>query len=442
MANEKTVLPYREIKNLLEGEKRPWEYSFELEAEGIEGKESEIEEYRKKEAIERYFIYKSTDKKLMSSCYDKCKEIVRKNIDKYGAIPDCDGSGGDCKIAIDLYEKLWDRKEGACKEKTFLRLNNQLFGTTLFGGDTMNSMQTTLDELLKSITKENAKYNKEKKGNFSIRYCLQIYDLYDDFIANLESNEELKKFASAYHTLGNFVLVPAYFNKERGGFTPPFDFWDSSLAWLKNSGFIAMKTKIQSEKNPIIHTCYRDYKAKGVIKIRDVICADEYNNNQKASEFFEFDRNDFIKYINYFFLWDYVKCFEHKNGTKEYIINPLFPSHEKIEKSTITDAAYWTDLQSEDDAIKFMEKATNFITRRGIFMTAMLRLQAEIDEAKYSELRKAVFAVNDCYENYDGVFKKITGILEEMQSRLNNYDSIIQMLNEHKDKINNPKTTE
>lgn len=356
-------MAYKSIEELVKSEK-PWEYSFE--------KQCTTNDYDKNEPLDRYFIYKATGVKESGKApeFKNGIEFCKESRDKYGNIPDCDGSGGDCKLVIELYEKLWCWEEGACKRNTLLKLNNKTFGENKFGGDTINSVQTSMGKLVEhliSLSSEESKlfykkgqYWDKEKGCYkqakpqSIIYCLELYKC-DGFVQKLkETFDVLEKYVGAYHSLGNFVLVPAYFNGKRA--IPTSDFWDSSLAWLKKDGF-------------------GDFKA-----------------------------GDFNKYINYFFLWDYVNG---DDGNGKYKIQKLFESHDKIEQGI------WTNVTSEE-AEEFMKKAINLIERRGIFMTAMLRLKDQIGD-DYNDLREKVFETNAVYSGYAEVIEEIVKWLNEKE---------------------------
>lgn len=367
--NSIEALVNRDEKGVLVFEK-PWEYSFE--------KEWEINGYNEKGVFERYFIYKSIGKliedhpdKYMWSKFstynnaEKKKKIEeafkyalkitvdkypnsypdrvvfsKRSFDIYGDIADCDSSGGDCKLANDLYEKLWGRKEGACVGNSFLELNNT-FGKTKFGGDTMNSAQTAMDKLLEAVAHPNSEYFKHKHGVYSANFYIQLYAKYQNFfVKDLEKVNGLKSFLESYHTLGNFVLVPKGFNRWRGSKSDIKDYWDLSLNYLKKNG-------------------YGD---------------------------FDSDSKCFSQYINYFFLWDYVKSVNNSG----YEINP-------IGMKALTDERNISD---------FFKTATALIKRRGIFMTAMLKLATKKRD-KYEDLQKDVFSTENCYSGFDEVIDKI-----------------------------------
>lgn len=452
-------MEHNSINELLKSEK-PWEYSFE--------KPRKTNDYGEKTPLERYFIYKAIGlllkqihyktlenfddleqdekdnviknayKKLIESYakeFEKGKEFCKESYDKYGDIPDCDSSYGDCELANEVYEKLWCREEGAGKGNTFLKLKNNSFEDTVFGGDTMNSVQTSIEKLIEHVVKKKKKdgdtlfYNKglytNKNGKNahafynSTIYCLELYKC-EGFIQELknEFKDFLETYVGMYHTLGNFVLVPAYFNWKRAGYTS--DFWDSSLAWLKNSGFVAMKVTRPSEKDTM-HVCYRDGRTKKLI-IADEVEKEEYIDDKKSIELFEFDKKYFVKYINYFFLWDYVEASEDT-----YMINPLFNTDKrKVEKSNICNTSYWSAPKNDAEASEFMKNATAFIRRRGIFMTAMLKLSPQ----DYKTLQGEIFSKDEVYKSFEYVIEMVIQKVKKFQSP---YDDIIEILKKSSD---------
>ena len=59
-----------------------------------------------------------------------------------------------------------------------------------------------------------------------------------------------------------------------------------------------------------------------------------------------------------------------------------------------------------------MKNAVRFIERRGIFMTAMLRLKDKIGD-EYDDIRNNVFAADTVYTGYAEVIEKIVKMLKE-----------------------------
>lgn len=192
-----------------------------------------------------------------------------------------------------------------------------------FGGDTMNSFATTFHAL----------------------FCDgDSFLAYKNDIKSIESEEKkkfydvLREYAKLTGCLGNFVLVPKGFNGYRGLAGTIKDYWDLSL-----------------------HELRCDRSGQGWLDQVDM---------------------PFNKYINLFFLWDYVSG--KKNGG--YRVRPLFKSHEAIlmrEKMVLPRKADGKGVS--DDFSEFTKKANRCILRRGAFMSAMLRISAE-DSDSYGEI--------------------------------------------------------
>lgn len=165
--------------------------------------------------------------------------------------------------------------------------------------------------------------------NFKLDGFTREKEAYDNFKALFKeenfTNETMLRYANLYHTLGNMVLVPKRFNS--GRYKKTFDFWDSSLVWLKSNGY-------------------------------------SYGNQLM------FNKSDFTKYINYFFLWDYVECV---NG--EYRIKPLFNSHKNIEMGNADNTSLWSNIDDELNLKQFLRNACKNIKRRGVFMSILIRLK-------------------------------------------------------------------
>lgn len=315
-------MAYKNIENFLKmlrenNEGKPWEYEFE--------NEWTTNGFNLKKPIDRFFIFKATDKNNQTGHVKELKEteeFCKKCFSKYGDIADFDR----CKLSIDLYKKLWGLEN---RTGTYYPINNPDFNT-LFGGDTMNSVLIPLSNLLENLCQgeEGRKYEEQRKYTkdngegrkiqyTSIMYSLKLYQKYnEEFVTDIcKKASGFEEFVRDYHTLGNFVLVPEGFNKQRGMSKKINDYWDLSLKYLK-----------------------------------EYLQENGYSDNPELY---------FTKYINYFFLWDYV---EKKNG--EYEAKPIGMNN----------------FSEKRDILKFIEESTENIKRRGKFMTAMLNIQLEKNE--------------------------------------------------------------
>lgn len=250
-------MAYQNIKNYLECI-NPENYNFEFECD--------INSYCKMNSFERYFTYRATDRKMTDSAYENGKEFAIRVLDEFGTLDDCDGSsnGSTNKLVTEIYTSLWGMEKS--DSNSFGKLTDSPFDCE-FGADTYNSAQVTMNNVISEIVLGNKSLNDLRKGNFSLRFTLELFanpTTKETFIKELKEYEGLEEFINNYHTIGNFGLVPAGFNAFRG-FSGKFydekieDYMDLSLKYLKEFGW--------------------DNK---------------------------FDSSDFNKYINYLFLWDYL----------------------------------------------------------------------------------------------------------------------------------------
>lgn len=254
--------------NGTENDAEPWEYNFEFECGD--------ENYKALPVFERYFTYKISPE-VISDKYDSAKEFIKKHFG-YSSICDPDGSAATFyPIIHDIYNKLWNWEKS---KDTFGRINNEAFDDILWGGDTMNSVQTTLGWI--SGSQHSSLY-------FTLNNWWGDKETFEKKMMQLKVDE----YINSYHTLGNFVLVPRSFNSNRSRWFG--DFWDRSLQHLKENGY-----------------------------------------NDFISDYF-------AKYINYFFLWDYaiidkesysVKDLSHglKYGTEHKEFTPFYEKASKYIK--------------------------------------------------------------------------------------------------------------
>jgi hypothetical protein len=299
------------LDKFLSSNNNPTEYNFEFENEKL---------CKIKDTYSRYLVFKS------------CKTIV-----------DPDGTLGTnefdtCMLSRELYRKLWGWEDSA---KDYEKDNLRRYGFVTFdkfgmlGPDTMNSAQTTLNRAVEIWEDKKIKEQKNGKRKISINFMLELFSKEDSkkaLIGCLNAVDGLGKFLNLYHTLGNFVLVPAYFNVYRNSKVK--DYWDKSLKLLKQ----------QWDKD-----------------LSDL----------------------YIRYVNYFFLWDYNE--KYNEGYKPKIVS---------------------NIQCKDDMKNFLEITCRNICRRGNFMVAMLKIQ-KINPEYYSQLIENIFNTENLYQNYEEVMEAI-----------------------------------
>ena len=271
---------------------------------------------------------------------------------------DCDGSGEKytCKLSRDIYRRLWGWND---QQKRYGTIGS--CSISAYGPDTMNSFLTLFCSALNEQNRKIAGKAKRININFSFLYNLLIEQKKrtKDFLN--DKSEQWKNYAETSHVIGNFVLVPAGFNPKRSNMFK--DFWDLSLLYLKG-------------------------------QVKDNIWLSSSNL--------------FVKYINYFFLWDYVICNEKQPDyyVKSMLLNSdIFMSVNEYRSDLLVSPD--RQMPNKTEISNFIENAQWAVKRRGIFMTAMLRLQSEKSD-EYDRLRSEIFAADKCYNGYKKVIEKIS----------------------------------
>lgn len=228
-----------------------------------------------------------------------------------------------------------------------------------FGGDTMNSFATTFSQYghrsVRTVYKE--------------RYC-------GDHKQSKELRKIFQKYAKYVSCLGNFVLVPKGFNGYRG-LRSCKDYWDLSLDLLKYN---------KDEKNRLADQP----------DVTDVMGA-----TLQAEALFR-------RYINTFFLWDYV--------TKDFEVAPLVPSHK--EKMGIYAQYPYQNPYPEADEFKIFTNHVNArILRRGIFMVSMLRIATDSEcKDDYASKIVPVLSTSAYLGSMEDVVRRLTAIPELNQA--------------------------
>lgn len=324
------------IENLIH-QSKPHKYNFEYECG--------MDDYSNLPPIERWITYNATDADPKEGYFPaETINFASEAKKKYSTLSDCDGSGNkeNDKLIHEIYNVLFAWKN-----------EGDNFGKVgafpcEFGGDTMNSLFYPLIDHagaeIKQIPKKPVMDTDSK--NHLMDYFVQK-ETHDRFLDVLQNTPGLIDYIKSYHTIGNFTLVPEYFNAYRG--MRLRDYWDESLKYLKEKGF---------------------NKAK-------------------------FKNDNFTKYVNYFFLWDYIG---EKGKPK--------------------------DLNPKSGNCSFLQTTTKYIYRRGVFMIAMLNLHKSLEEKGYAELRENVFCKSD--DVYSGYFE----VIDLLKLKLDN-DSEAQMILEN-----------
>lgn len=247
-----------------------------------------------KNGIKRWHYYRTLEKE----CYDQKEPKFY--------LFDCDSWNGTCDLTTEIYTVLWrDAPWPADMSKD------------RFGGDTMNSFAITFNALA------------------SERDTCSSYVQYENSPGKFDVLEE---YAKRTGCIGNFVLVPKDYNRDRGLSKLLCDYWDLSL--------------------------------------------DNLRRNRDARDWLDGVDMTFYEYVNAFFLWDYVD--------NTYHVRPLFPSHETLLKPAhelVLPRKY--EQTAIDEFSIFTNNVNTRILRRGLFMVAMLKI-ADNNKDEYKEIVKAL----------------------------------------------------
>lgn len=325
-------------------------------------------------------INKLDDKKR-----DKIKSFCAYHFGRRFHLDDSDGKN---KYIRAIYNVLWGRVEESGYNhfrNLFIFLENESEDSLLWGGDTVNTVKTVLDW-------EN---------------CM------------LAESDYIELF-ECYHYIGNFVLVPAYFNQKRGVFDKRilkhqlYDFFDAALFQLKKEGWNVSTGRACSLKivgtNSMKHDKLKSLLEDEINKLKEggacekaqllnneINDLEKYKNipsdcNElrkriendlveitKTTEIYQrkgFLRDDFSTYINTMFLWDYTK----KRGN-EYIIKSLCKKEFQDEgegceydiKGEVEEVESRRNEMNESKVRQlYVCNAKYAIERRSVFMVAML----------------------------------------------------------------------
>lgn len=352
--------------------------------------------------VSRWFAYKTLEKEINGKKY---------------RLFDCDNSNDTCELTKSIYYCLWgwEKEKGARNYwGKLLILPKEKNGViNVFGGDTMNSLGTTMIRYMKSVCEELGEGGKKIK---SVKACKGKWES----VIDEHKTSELNNFAKNTSCIGNFVLVPYGFNGYRGKHPYIKDYWDLSLDYLAYEGKSAWLS----------------------------ICNDSIE--QKVAR----ENKAFVKYINMFFLWDYVK--------EKYEVRPLFGSHkEKIGAKPLSSTDVYP--KDEEEFRKYFENVNNYIKRRGLFMAAMLKIAVKYDERKeqlgqdgndiwhvsdiYKYIVEKVFLTDKTYLGYKEVIETIKETIEKavkdgvISTKIKDdiFDNILANIEKLKEDTHDPK---
>lgn len=250
---------------------------------------------------------------------------------------DADNSLGTCNLMGEIYRKLWGATVDYSNFMTINGFSDEGGKSVLFGGDVYNSLQTTTG------------LSKYECVRLYVREPMKLKQMLSDM-------QEVMKVS---HVLGNFGLVPAYFNAYRGTSKTIKDYLDRSLLELKQKGFSYLDVLID--------------KNRSSEKKRDI----EAFVRKKKSQYRDFEASDYIKYINLMFLWDM-----HTDENQIRVIS--------------SNIQVWNEI------------VPTLIKKRSIFMAMMLYFAYKRSDVYKKMLKKISDAKNIL--NYESVFTLLSEV--------------------------------
>ena len=324
---------------------------------------------------------------------------------------DCDGTirkdylkqGYYSWFPREIYRTLWNWKD-LCRveDVEFKYATIKQYGLSCYqndmpmGPDTMNSFWITFSAYLILNYQDTYKWNNYKntvmfldgengKQRDRAGRIKELIKQDENYI----QSEEIMEFAKLTHTIGNMILVPARYNAYRGTQPCIKDYFDLSLdnllhAWDENSYL------------------------------------DEKDENRKVN---------FVRYINTFFLWDYVDEY--------YESAPLCESHKKQLEAQRDQGRLVAQgvLPGKGEIDDLCSHINDRIKRRSIFMIAMLRIALGIDPDGKDAALTYTYDGKYCDEWADwkvcGIYKKLMEeVLLTDRAYAGGYEEVLHVMKE------------
>lgn len=201
---------YSNVKTLLQNERHPELYSMDMET-------NNSAYLNIKNPIERFYVYKSGNVD-MQSVYTGAVRYREINAPICQSIVDCDS----CDLIKDVYRLLWSQ---AVADNRNSFINGQ-------HGDTMTSLQHSLNLAFSIVETEEDRRKYFKGRKVSLAYQIEVLYYDKKFLSRTKKVKGFETFATMYHTIGNFIPVPPYFNSSRSNFGED-DYWDVTLSYIK-----------------------------------------------------------------------------------------------------------------------------------------------------------------------------------------------------------------
>lgn len=195
---------YESIKAWLDGGENPEEYDF---------REEIVEFASELDVVDRYYTYKALGIKVTKGPEHLAyREAVERCESGLPHVHDAKGEADTCRLVQEIYQKLWDEK---------------YLSYCLDSGDTMNSANTTIAEVLKRSADQLEMNDACRKARWNANQkSLWLYYYNKKGVKRLLTSA--KQFLKVAYAIGNFIPCPAGCNGPRGA-GPTKDYWDLAL---------------------------------------------------------------------------------------------------------------------------------------------------------------------------------------------------------------------
>lgn len=140
-----------------------------------------------------------------------------------------------------VYKDRWDERY----LKTCIKDEKE----NIYYSDVMTSLQGLLNSFYKKVCSKNL--NKSLMIKI-VKDMKKSPEEYKEFIEYFINNEKITNFIKCYHTIGNYIPVPRYFNTNRSGNYADHDMWDLTLIKIYDYYHKEKKSSVISDSDKVL----------------------------------------------------------------------------------------------------------------------------------------------------------------------------------------------
>ena len=140
-----------------------------------------------------------------------------------------------------VYKDRWDERY----LKTCIKDEKE----NIYYSDVMTSLQGLLNSFYKKVCSKNL--NKSLMIKI-VKDMKKSPEEYKEFIEYFINNKKITNFIKCYHTIGNYIPVPRYFNTNRSGNYADHDMWDLTLIKIDDYYHKEKKSSVISDSDKVL----------------------------------------------------------------------------------------------------------------------------------------------------------------------------------------------